>query len=216
MSEVDRDILISRVIDDEASAADWAQLKALAASEPAIWRDLFEMQRGQAELASAVNRELDVAEYVDAPVRDHLTAQLTWRIRRGVAWVGWAAAAAVALAWIGVRTGPEEAGQPGAVNIANLTPTQLLDHYLERGRETGLVQGEAPAKTLLSAQPAASGGGYEVIYIRQIIERGFVTDLYQLGSDDAGNPQPVRLRLQVAPGPAQQAVARPANANGAL
>lgn len=215
MSEVDRDILISRVIDDEASPADWAQLKALAASEPAIWRDLFEMQRGQAELASAVNRELDVADFIDAPVRDHLTAQLTWRMRRGMAWAGWAAAAAVAVAWMGLRLGPAESGQPGAVSVADLTPTQLLDHYLEKGRAAGVVQGEAPAKTLLSAEPAPSGAGYEVIYIRQIIERGFVTDLYQLGSDDAGNPQPVRLRLHVAPAP-QQPGAGPGSASDAL
>lgn len=203
MSDTDRDILISRVIDDEASAADWAQLKALAAREPEIWRELFEMQRGQAELASAVAQQLDVAEFVDAPVRDHLSAQLTHRVRRGIAWAGWAAAAAVAVAWIGVRVGPQEAsqvgqvGQMGQASVVNLTAPQLLDQYLEKGRQSGLVQGEAPAKTLLSAQPAPNGVGYEVIYIRQIVERAIVTDLYQLGEDEAGNPLPVRLRFDV-------------------
>jgi hypothetical protein len=217
MSDVDRDILISRVIDDEASATDWARLKALAAGEPEIWRELFEMQRGQAELARAVERQLDIAEFIDAPVQEHLTVQLTHRVRRGLAWAGWAAAAAVAVAWIGMRVAPAdpgEAAQTGMVNVATLTPTQLLDHYLQKGRQTGLVQGEAPAKMLLSAEPAPSGAGYEVIYIRQIIERAYVADLYQLGSDDAGNPQPVRLRLNLAPVAAP--APRPANDNDPL
>lgn len=209
MTEVDRDILISRVIDDEASAADWAQLKALAAREPAIWRELFEMQRGQAELSSAVAQQLDVAEFVDAPAPDHLSAQLTHRVRRGMAWAGWAAAAAVAVAWVGVRVGPEQAApQVGQAGVVNLTAPQLLDQYLEKGRQSGLVQGEAPAKTLLSAQPAPSGVGYEVIYIRQIVERAIVTNLYQFGSDEAGNPQPVRLQLDL------RSPARPASAAG--
>jgi hypothetical protein len=206
MRETDRDILISRVIDDEASAADWAQLKALAASEPQIWRDLFEMQRGQSELARAVESQLDVAEYIDAPVQDHLTAQLTQRVRRGLTWAGWAAAAAVAVAWVGIGA-PEPGSEFDRPIAADLTPTQLLEQYMEKGRESGLVQGEAPAKTLLSAQPAPSGVGYEVFYIRQIVERAIVTDLYQLGSDDAGNPHPVRLRFNVpadaAPGSVQ-------------
>jgi len=212
MNEVDRDILISRVIDDEASPADWAQLKALAAAEPEIWRELFEMQHGQAELARAVERQLDVAEFIDAPVHDHLTVQLTHRIRRGMAWAGWAAAAALAVAWVSMRIAPEDPSEQPA--IASLTPTQLLDQYLEKGRQTGLVQGEAPAKRLLSAEPAPSGTGYEVIYIRQIIERAYVAHLYQLGSDDAGNPQPVRLRLNLAPVAAP--APRPANDNDPL
>src|SRR5690606_27872013 len=159
------------------------------------WRDLFEMQRGQAELARAVDQQLDVAEFVDAPVHDHLSAQLTGRIRRGMAWAGWAAAAAVAVAWVGLGVAPQDGAGPVQPLAASLTPTQLLDQYLEKGRQSGLVQGEAPAKTLLSAQPAPSGNGYEVIYIRQIVERAIVTDLYQLGADEAGNPQPVRLQL---------------------
>lgn len=212
MSDTDRDILISRVIDDEASAADWAQLKSLAAREPEIWRELFEMQRGHAELSSAVAQQLDVAQYVDAPVRDHLSAQLTHRMRRGMAWAGWAAAAAVAVAWIGVRVGPQEAsqvGQVGQASVVNLTAPQLLDQYLEKGRQSGLVQGEAPAKTLLSAQPAPNGAGYEVIYIRQIVERAIVTNLYQFGSDEAGNPQPVRLQIDL------HSPAQPASGAGA-
>ena len=191
--EVDRDILISRVVDDEASPEDWAQLKALAAEDSAIWRDLFETQRTHAELSSAVEQQISVAEYIDAPVQDHLTIQLTDRVRRGLSWAGWAAAAAVVLAWVGI--GPI-AGEPE--NVAQLTPTDYLQRYLEKGREEGLVQGEAPTKTLLSAEPAPEGNGYVVIYLRQIVERAVVTDLYQIGSDDAGNPRPIPVRMNAA------------------
>ena len=198
--EVDRDILISRVVDDEASPEDWAQLKALAAEDSAIWRELFETQRTCAELASAVEQELSVAEYIDAPVQDHLSIQLTNRVRRGLSWAGWAAAAAVALAWVGL--GPT-AGDQGPAR-AELTPTDYLQRYLEKGREEGLVQGEAPTKTLLSAEPAPEGNGYVVIYLRQIVERAVVTDLYQIGSDDAGNPRPIPMRLNATPPNAQR------------
>ncbi|MFG0285719.1 MAG: hypothetical protein ACF8R7_14975 [Phycisphaerales bacterium JB039] len=200
MPEVDKDILISRVVDDEASPEDWARLKALAAEDSAIWRDLFETQRAHAELASAVDRELSVAEYIDAPVQDHLTIQLTDRVRRGLSWAGWAAAAAVALAWVGL--GPT-AGDQGPAR-AELSPTDYLQRYLETGRQEGLVQGEAPAKTLISAQPAPGGAGFEVIYIRQIVERAVVNDLYQIGSDDAGNPRPIRVRMNATPPNAAQ------------
>lgn len=206
MSEVDRDILISRVVDDEASSEDWARLKALAAQDSAIWRELFEAQRGQAELARAVERELDVAEFVHAPVEDHLTIQLSQRIRRGLAWAGWAAAAAVALAWIGV--GPQETtlGPAQGPTMANLTPTQLLEGYLEKGRQQGVVRGEAPAKMLLSAEPAP-GGGYEILYIRQIVEMAIVDDLYQLQEDETGTPRPAPVRMNAPQAP---------NAAGAL
>ena len=43
--------------------------------------------------------------------------------------------------------------------------------------------------------------GYEVVYVRQILERTVVKDLYRLGADEAGEPRPVRVEIRpAAPG----------------
>ncbi len=45
MDPLDRDLLVSRVVDGVASSADWAALDDLARTESSIWRDLAQAQR---------------------------------------------------------------------------------------------------------------------------------------------------------------------------
>ena len=73
------------------------------------------------------------------------------------------------------------------------TAADAFQAYLERGQEAGRVVGEMPAKVLLEAQPSAQGSGYEVLYLRQIMERAVVSDLYEFGVDERGRPVPVRM-----------------------
>lgn len=65
--------------------------------------------------------------------------------------------------------------------------------YLQKGRESGEVVGEIPNKLLVDSKPALSGNGVEVIYVRQVMERAIVPDLYEFaGRDEAGRPTLVR------------------------
>lgn len=97
---VDRDLLVSRVVDDAASPDDWQQLRALAEYDPSVWRELFEAQHAQAELAQAVQQAIAIADGIDAPV-DHLGGPgLAYRLRKAAGWSGWALAASVAIVWV--------------------------------------------------------------------------------------------------------------------
>ncbi len=109
---VDRDLLISRVVDDAATARDWDQLRALAEYDPSVWRELFEAQHAQADLARAVEQAIAIADGIDAPT-DALTGpSLRFRIRKVAGWTGWALAAGVAIAWMAPQLTPSRPTSP--------------------------------------------------------------------------------------------------------
>lgn len=201
MSELERDILIARVADGDASGQEWATFRAWAERDASMWRELAEMQREAAALASAVNRAVGAADFVEAPVGEHMSARLTERFRMIGRWGGWAAAAALVLVWATGWRLPFNGAASGAGQAALLptgSPQDALRQYLDRGRQVGTVVGEVPEKVMLDTRPAADGQ-FEVIYIRQIMERAFVDDLFGVGADESGRAVPLRLRF-VAPG----------------
>ncbi|NRA58520.1 MAG: hypothetical protein HRU13_10460 [Phycisphaerales bacterium] len=118
---VDRDLLISRVVDDAASAADWDQLRSLAEYDPSVWRELFEAQRAQAELAQAVEQAIAIADEIDAPL-EHLPRHgMRLRFRQVASWGGWAVAASVAIFFVAPNlTGPAPVIDGG--NQAGIVP----------------------------------------------------------------------------------------------
>lgn len=198
MMDVDRDILINRVVDDEATSADWAALKALAARDATIWRDLAEAQHAHAELCAAVEETVAVVDAVEAPVDDVMRWRFSARVRTAATWGGWAAAAAVALAWVGGvdRSGADaqDVNSAGMLPVgASLTAADALQKYLDLGRESGDVVGLMPEVVLVDSAPNPAGSGYEVVFIRQIMERRVVEDFYRLGADELGRPVPVRM-----------------------
>ncbi|MEX2218627.1 MAG: hypothetical protein WD749_07675 [Phycisphaerales bacterium] len=188
--------LIERLADGEAGVADWEAFRAAAAVEPSLWHDLAVAQRMHSELCAEVQAALAGAETVEAPVEALMTESLTRRIRVVASWGGWAAAAAVLLAWgagMPILGGNQKAGV-GPVLPAP-TPQESLRSYLDRGQESGLVLGEMPTKVMIETRPAADGQGYEVIYLRQIMERTYVPDFYRMGVDDTGNPRAIRIKM---------------------
>ncbi len=196
----DVDLLLSRIIDGEAGTADWSSFKLLAEREPSLWRELAEAQRQQADLAAEVACAVSVADAVDVPFHEHASVQLRERFRLVGTWGGWAVAAMVALAWTAGLIGPS--GQPGpSDNRASLLPTSFgspadaLRYYVDEGQKQGQVVGEVPAKVLLNSRRQATGEGFEVIYVRQIVERAVVDDLYRFGSDELGQPVPVPVEF---------------------
>lgn len=200
------DILVGRVVDSEAGPADWAELEQIAKSDPALWQRLAQAQRAHARLERAVEDEIAVAELVELPPPVGVIASFRTRWQT---WGGWAVAAAVALMWLGAGHGPAflrapfSGPQANPANSASLfataAPEDLLQGYLDRGRQNNVVLSQGPLQ-LVDARELGPGQGKEVIYIRPIVERMIVTDFRVLRptQDETGRAcevpaEPIRL-----------------------
>ena len=186
------DILIHRVIDGWATGDDLRDLFALAAADGSIW-DRLESARGDREaLAAAVNDAVSIADHVDAPV--HAPHEAPLRVRFA-GWTGWAAAAAVVLAWswfgqIPLPNGGAVSGP--SIQPASLTADDALAQYIEVSTAEKRFLRELP-QVLVETRPAADGQGTEVTYLRQFLERAVVNDLYEVTADENGRPGAVRV-----------------------
>jgi hypothetical protein len=145
-----------------------------------------------------------------------MTLRLTNRSRSISTWAGWAAAAAIGLAWLGlpgtgfsgkqntgdVPTGQTQSGRTQPGQTAGLgtgvvqTASDALQAYLNKGQENGQVIGQVPGKLLLEAKPLGEGKGYEVLYLRQILEKTTVPNLYPSGTDDSGGVVPIQAPIR--------------------
>lgn len=202
---IDRDVLITRVIDGQAKGGDWVALRLLAADEPEIWRELEQTQRIQADLSAAVGEAVDAAARIDLESAGHTV--FYERVGRARSWGGWLIAAAVLLAWslyMPVQGGG--VGMTGAIGpdldagfIRVDEPVDALRAYVDRGREAGTVVGLVPDVRVLEARPSADGSGFEVLLVRQIIERQQVDHEYRWTQDEAGNLIPIRAERAPAP-----------------
>lgn len=217
-----RDLLLSRVVDGEATDAEWEEFRAMADAEfpgasRCAWRDLAESQRTHAVLSAALGSELSAAERVELPtrrlaVRVDRTGRTSPVVLRLGAYGGWLAAAAAALAIWFNGSGPgllrlqrpeDGAGAGGAqANLFRLdTPEDALRAYKTLGGREGTVLGEMPDRVMVQSSPLSEGQGFEVIYIRQIVERRLVPDLYRAALDEGGNAVLMPVRITIPGGP---------------
>ncbi len=199
------DILIGRVVDGEATGADWGELEQLASADERVWARLARAQRSQASMSRAVDDEVVVAELVDLPLADashHLhgwsEVSVRWR-----AYTGWGVAAALALAWAGAaRYSTWPAGRhstqpaPITAGIGSLGPEELMQRYVEQGSAQGRVIAELPM-VMVESGPARGGEGVDVVYVRQLLERVRVRNVYELGLTEHGEPSPHLISLPV-------------------
>jgi hypothetical protein len=205
-----RDILISRAVDGRARPEDWEAIERLAQAEPALWRDLALAQRDDRALASAVMHQASRADHVALPeaelaemIQENPRAVVARRTRLAATWSGWAAAALVAIAAVSREGNPGSSNEltpriaalPGAGVLG--TASDALDRYLDLGKKDGTVLGEMPEKLLVRTSKRSDGDGYEVVYVRQIVERARVPGLYKLSSDEAGNATPVPITVPI-------------------
>ncbi|MEQ8768925.1 MAG: hypothetical protein RIB60_00295 [Phycisphaerales bacterium] len=206
-----RDVLITRVVDGEASSADWKTLAGLAATDQRVWAELAEQQQAHDELCRAVEIATAPADSVElSDLDDHLSApnSMERRLRAVGTWGGWAAAAAVALLWTtGLNPTEPMAGdmgeQAGLVRIGD-SPEDAFDRYLAAGRADGTVVAEIPDRVVRSVRPLESGQ-VEVTYVRQVIERRTVDETYRRAMDEFGRT--VEVPVPVAPAPPAAAAA---------
>ncbi len=196
----DRDLLISRVVDGRASAAEWSALETLAAHDPGVWRELATAQRDQRAIEMIVASAGDVAQSVDLPAAPDEEVQFQAPSTRLRLWGGWVAAAVMACAFV-AQFRSENQGGPRRDPQASLVPTadELLDQYRNTGRKEGIVLGEVPDQVLLAMEPAADGRGATVTFVRQFVERRYVPDVVQFRSHGetgalVGNPQRLPVR----------------------
>lgn len=204
------ELAISRVVDRRATRTDWDALEKASASEPGLWRELALTQRDHALLGEAVRAEIAVADGSSLPVsdtsglaeREERLAMFRHRTLRASGWAGWAVAAALVLAFIGNRN--YNARNAASTNAAGFNPDiralagklpadQLRDLYMAKGKQDGVVVGEGPNRIVQRVEKMPDGAGYQVIYIRPIIERETVENFYRLSNDEAGQPRAIRV-----------------------
>ncbi len=206
MTEDRNDTLFSRVIDGDATPAEWSEISASARLDPVLWQRLAETIRDGAGFARALRAAVAVADEIDVPAGpgnapavfpERIPRRASWTLR-AVAWCGWAAAAAIAVAWTAnlAPLAPHSA-RPVPHNTAGVldgaAAADLLGAYLANGRREQRVIGEVPERVLVDTRPVPAGGGYEVLYLRQILERAVVPDLYEFSAqDEVGRPALVR------------------------
>ena len=211
MKEQRNQILVSRVVDGDATTAEWDELKTLADDDPAVWRQLADTLRDHSAFARAVNESVSVAEAVETPMLPHTggdrrRAHASSPLARIGGWTGWVVAAVVTFAGLTAFFQQQTATKTQALSgtptgmMNGASAADLLQAYLDRGRQEHLVLGEVPDKVLLETRPATDGKGFEVLYLRQILERTVVPDLYQGGArDELGRPTLVRYEPRQGP-----------------
>ncbi len=193
LEDIDRDVLVTRIIDARASDTDWSALRNLAAADPAIWTELQEATREAHALERAMAPAAAIAEGVPMPtlsVDMQARPVVIGRIGPRSA-LGWLVAALVAVGWGAQWLAPGSAGSGNAANMLaplSRTADAALNEYLDLGKKSGRVVAEMPERIVLESRPAADGNGYEVLYVRQVLERATVSagDLYKLGVKEDG------------------------------
>jgi len=196
MTGVDRDILISRVIDGEATPEDWTAFKALAAREPDIWRDLAEAQQDHAEITAAIESAIAIADEIEAPIEVHFSDRLTEKLRMVGSWGGWAAAAAVIAIWAtgGVVFSPGAGQQAGISGTFVGTPEEKLNEYLDEGYKTGRIVAPVYSRVINNIIPDPNSGGYIIAYDLVISEIAIVENPMIEGVNEFGQAVTVPLR----------------------
>lgn len=214
--------LIERILDGAATPAEWDAMYTLADADPAIWQEIVELQRDQAALARLSAAAGDRAAMVSAPARStaelarlnaavptvHMNAGEMSPLRRMPSWAGWAVAAVlfVVLATIMQTAQPNTPGAAGGsgINTAGINPAgivpvssaqEALDAYINLGRQEERVIEELPRRVLIETRPLPAGEGFEVIYIRQLVERAKVPELFKVDAPQGDGAQPNLVRF---------------------
>ncbi|MCC5785232.1 MAG: hypothetical protein JJU33_00870 [Phycisphaerales bacterium] len=217
---VDAERLLSRIVDGEATDAERAEFERLASESPELSEELAAAERAHGFLAGAVAAELDALASIGpaggvagggigtgvgsggrfAEADEEARSGLRRRIGLVGAWGGWAVAAALLLGMFlpfgeGAVGGGEEAAAVQSAGFGFGSIDDAMRVYMQRGVESGRVVEPEPRLVLIEARPEADGM-VEVRYMRQIIERALVDDVYELAPDDGGVLVPVRLDVR--------------------
>jgi hypothetical protein len=181
------DILISRVVDGVARPQDWDALEQLGAADPMVWRELAQAQRAEQVFKAAACEAVASVDHVELPPVGvgHAEHRLKFRARQVASWGGWAAAAALTLAFLGRGQVPAGPGAQTASLVPTFSADQAYQQYLSQGKKEGRVIGEVPQRVLVDTVKMPDGR-LRVVFIRQIVEQKTLDELRQLSNDEAG------------------------------
>jgi hypothetical protein len=219
-AEIARERLITRLTDNVASSRDWSELAVAARTDATIFADLADTRRMAETLSAGVEARVAAAEAIELEDGDEPVLRLTGgaggdglggagRPALPARWkMGWAVAAALALVtgWQFVAangrvsaTGREPIQAAGILNVS--TPEKALDAYYELGKKAGVVVTELPQRYVLESRTLPDGR-QEVLYLRQVLERSIVNDVFRVGTDEQGRPVLVPASAPAPAGPA--------------
>ncbi len=195
--DVERDeLLISRVVDNDATTADWAELELLAQRDADVWRRLAGAIKSEAVVRVVLAQEVSVADGVDLPLEEPIPAPLSPVSKSLVArWnsaVGWAAAILFAVLWIvGVGQQSKLASNPVAPGHndmpAELSADDALIQYFDAGMREGRLVGELP-RLVVETRPLPDQEAVEIVYLRRLLERRTVDEFYDIDHTETGMP----------------------------
>jgi len=186
--------LIARIVDRAAAPSDYDGFADLARSAPAHWDELLAALRDDDALHGALLDSLQPAERVELPAAPAAPAAPRGVLRQLRPWTGWLAAAALALVWLSGELRHDDAlpAFPPRGNLARMPDAG--PRSAPRPRDVPMaadpVLGELPLH-LVGAQPARDGDGLDVLYVQPVLRRARVDRVYEMGTDEHGQPAPV-------------------------
>jgi hypothetical protein len=175
MNAATEELLISRAVDGAASPEDWRALEALAARDPEVWPRLLAALQAEQALRSEVAASLAAADAVELPGTDAaglvdpdapasppagIGAAPAGRLRRFrlPTWTGWAAAAALALAWAGLGGAfAARAGRGGEDGLAAGSTRERPDPGAAAAPDSPLAARGPEAEPGAGVRPFAEG-----------------------------------------------------------
>lgn len=183
------DVLLSRAVAGDRAAL--AEVRARGAHDASVLDELALWQADELRLARVARDLHAAADRVEVP-----RAARRW----GGRWsgMGWAVAAMLAIAWIMQAFMPRTA-QPQA-SVAGIAPAftsseQAFDAYVAKAREEGVLSGEVAPPTLLRSRELGDGRGFEVVIIRQVVERRVSPEIYRIApSGESGARRTLIIR----------------------
>jgi hypothetical protein len=181
--EHEADVLISRLIDDEATETDRERFDHLAAAEPTLWRQLALRQQDTRTLEVAVRDATERAVETKLPRHWLAPRRLSWTLSMS----GWAAMLIVALTWIVIATGgrPLDGGHGLERAAAGLGPGLTPEDHLKRYLAAPYVLGDM--QPVVIEVDEMSDGRIAVHFVRRIEEVAFLDPSVELPVDSDGS-----------------------------
>ena len=185
---MEHEVLIGRIVDDEASSSDRQRFEHLALSEPDLWRHLALRQQDMRALSAEVGRATAAARRVELPHDHHEEPRHTWAF----ALSGWAAMILVAVCWAIVGRGTPVGPAPGPGNA--VTTQASYEESLQSYATAPYVLGQW--QPLLLDTTPLSENRVAVRFLRRFEEVVIIDPTTELPVDEAGEltTDPVALR----------------------
>lgn len=183
------DVLLSRAVAGDRDAL--SEVCARGAQDPSVLEELAHWQADELRLARVARELHAAADRVEVP---RLAGGWSGRWSE----LGWAVAAVLAIAWTMQVLVPRGA-QPQA-SVAGIAPAfasseQAFDAYVAKAREEGVLSGEVAPPTLLRSRELGDGRGFEVVIIRQVVERRVSPEIYRIApSGESGARRTLIIR----------------------